>query len=67
MNYNNVECESSGTIVLPMELGPKNHDTKFHVLDLDLPFNILLGFPWIHVMQDVPSTFHQCIKLYHEG
>ncbi|KAH9301927.1 hypothetical protein KI387_013510, partial [Taxus chinensis] len=23
--------------------------------------------PWIHAMQAIPSTFHQCIKLKHEG
>ena len=25
-------------------------------------YNILLGHPWIHDMQAIPSTYHQCIK-----
>ncbi|KAH9329358.1 hypothetical protein KI387_001466, partial [Taxus chinensis] len=65
--YDNEERESTGTIIVPMEVGPTCHDTTFHVLDLDLPYNMLLGRPWIHAMQAIPSTFHQCIKLCHEG
>ncbi|KAH9316505.1 hypothetical protein KI387_025132 [Taxus chinensis] len=60
--YDNEERESVGTIVVPMEVGPTCHDTTFHVLDLDLPYNMLLGCPWIHAMQAIPSIFHQCIN-----
>lgn len=38
-----------------------------HVLDLDLPYNLLLGRPWIHAMQVVPSTYHQCLKFSFNG
>ena len=37
-------------------------DVTCQVLDLDLPYNILLGRPWIHGMQAVASTYHQCVK-----
>ncbi|KAH9319090.1 hypothetical protein KI387_020859, partial [Taxus chinensis] len=66
-SYDNEERESAGTIIVPMEVGPTYHDTTFHVLDIDLPYNTLLGHPWIHAIQAIPSTFHQCIKLCHEG
>lgn len=42
-------------------------DTPYQVIDLDLPYNILLGRPWIHNMQVVPSTYHQCLKFPYEG
>lgn len=31
-------------------------------MDLELPYNLLLGQPWIHALKAVPSTFHQCLK-----
>jgi len=60
--YENAERESVGTIHLPIMVGPVMRQTLFHVIDLDLTYNILLGRPWIHAIQYVPSTFHQCIK-----
>jgi hypothetical protein len=44
------ERSSQGTITLPIIVGPKVMDTKFQVLDLELPYNLLLGRPWIHDM-----------------
>lgn len=41
-------------------------ETTIEVIELDLPYNILLGFPWIHAMQVVASTYHQCIKFLYE-
>ncbi|XP_075079962.1 uncharacterized protein LOC107761909 [Nicotiana tabacum] len=37
-------------------------DTKFQVIDADMTYNIILGRPWIHKMDDVPSTMHEVIK-----
>ncbi|XP_075099210.1 uncharacterized protein LOC142176052 [Nicotiana tabacum] len=37
-------------------------DTKFQVIDTDMAYNIILDRPWIHEMDDVPSTLHQVIK-----
>ncbi|WP_044908681.1 retropepsin-like aspartic protease, partial [[Clostridium] innocuum] len=65
--YDNLERTSEGTITLPIQLGPAMQDTVCHVVDLDLPFNILLGRPWIHSIKAVPSTYHQCIKFPHQG
>jgi hypothetical protein len=60
--YNYQEWFSQGTIQLPIQVGPAIMDVTFQVLDLDLPYKILLGHPWIHDMQVVASTYHQCVK-----
>jgi hypothetical protein len=65
--YDNLERTSEGTIILPIHVGPVIQETLCHVVDLDLPYNILLGRPWIHSMQAVPSTYHQCIKFPYHG
>lgn len=65
--YDNVEKSSVGMINLPIQVGPIIQDTLCHIVDLDLPFNILLGRPWIHVMQVVSSTYHQCLKFPYQG
>ncbi|EEF25156.1 conserved hypothetical protein, partial [Ricinus communis] len=32
------------------------------VLDIPASFNLLLGRPWIHALEAVPSTLHQKVK-----
>ena len=53
--------------MLPLKAGSVVINTKCHVLDLDFPYNILLGRPWIHTLKVVPSTYHQCLKFPHQG
>ena len=65
--YDNLERTTEGTILLPLRVGPTTQETLCHVVDLNLPYNILLGRPWIHAMKAVPSTYHQCIKFLHNG
>lgn len=60
--YDDQERVSQGTIQLPIQVGLAIMDVTCQVLDLDLPYNILLGCPWIHDMQVVASTYHQCVK-----
>lgn len=47
---------------LPIRVGPTIQNIMFHVLDLYLSYNLLLGHPWIHAMRVVPSTYHQCLN-----
>lgn len=56
--YDDEERSSKGTVMLPIQVGPIQKDTMCQVLDIDLTYNILLGRPWIHEMQAVPSTYH---------
>ncbi|XP_070019920.1 uncharacterized protein [Nicotiana sylvestris] len=37
-------------------------DIKFQVVDMEMAYNMILGRPWIHEMDVVPSTLHQVIK-----
>lgn len=60
--YDDAGRVSKGMITLPLQVGPVTVETPCQVLDLDIPYNILLGHPWIHSLQAVPSTYHQCLK-----
>ncbi|XP_009764768.2 uncharacterized protein [Nicotiana sylvestris] len=37
-------------------------DTKFQVVEMEMAYYMILGRPWIHEMDAVPSTLHQVIK-----
>lgn len=65
--YDDKERSSKGVVTLPIRIGPTVVDTNFQVLDLILPYNILLGKPWIHAMKAIPSTYHQCLKFPYNG
>ena len=41
--------------------------TKFQVVDSKLSYNMLLGRPWIHDMEVVPSTLHGRLKFELQG
>ena len=40
---------------------------KFHVVDVESPFNAILRRPWITALNAVPSVAHQCLKFPYEG
>jgi hypothetical protein len=65
--YDDEERTSKGLIMLPIRMGPIVKNTFCQVLDQDFSYNILLGHPWIHDMQAVPSTYHQCLKFPYDG
>ena len=50
------------TIKLPIFVGGIIAWVKFVVLDKSAVYNVILGTPWIHQMQAIPSTYHQCVK-----
>lgn len=35
---------------------------KFSIIDTTTPYNAIIGTPWIHSMEAIPSTYHQCVK-----
>lgn len=63
--YDDAQCSSKECVTLPVRVGRMVKNVIFQVLDLPLPYNILLGRLWIHAMEAVPSTYHQCIKFPH--
>ncbi|XP_028081084.1 uncharacterized protein LOC114282575 [Camellia sinensis] len=50
-----------GRIVLPVVAGTKTLQIEFFVINTPSPYNAILGHPWIHQMEAVPSTYHQLI------
>ncbi|KAL4305618.1 hypothetical protein AHAS_Ahas16G0096300 [Arachis hypogaea] len=60
--FNGVGVKSRGCVNVVLEVGPIKTNNKFHVVDGSSSYHILLGRPWIHLHQCVPSSWHQCIK-----
>ena len=36
--------------------------TRFHVINTEVSYHVLLGRLWLHKHHLIPSTYHQCIK-----
>ena len=36
--------------------------TRFHVINTEVSYHVLLGHPWLHKHRLIPSMYHQCIK-----
>ncbi|XP_057808892.1 uncharacterized protein LOC131023369 [Salvia miltiorrhiza] len=51
-----------GEIDLPVYAEGVNLSTRFLVVDAPSAYNVILGCPWIHGMEAVPSTYHQVIR-----
>ncbi|KAF8104378.1 hypothetical protein N665_0172s0012 [Sinapis alba] len=51
-----------GTIHLRVHAHGVPKNVKFPVIDVQAPYNAILGSPWIHAMRAIPSTYHQCVK-----
>lgn len=65
--YDKEERTSKGLVLLSIRVGLLEKDVVCQVLDIPLSYNILLDRPWIHDMQAVPSTYHQCLKFPYNG
>ena len=53
---------TEGYVQLALRLGPIVALTRFHVINLEVPYHMLLGRPWYHKHRLIPSTYHQCVK-----
>ncbi len=51
-----------GYVNVNLEVGPIKSPTRFHVIDAETSYHILLGRPWLHTHSCVPSTLHLCLK-----
>ena len=47
---------------LEVQADTKKIRTEFMVINTPLPYNIILGRPWLHAMGAVPSTLHQLLR-----
>ena len=53
---------TEGYVQLALRVGPIVALTRFHVINLEVSYHVLLGRPWLHKHHLVPSTYHQCVK-----
>lgn len=60
--FNEKGQKTLGSITLPLQFDEFQTEAKFHVIDANTSFRALLGRPWLHEYEMVPSTLHQCIK-----
>ena len=65
--YDNSRREVLGTITLELTIGPMIKKVEFQVLNIASCFNMLLGRPWIHNIEDVPSSLYQKVHFPHKG
>ena len=65
--YDNSCREVSGTVTLELNIGPIIKKVEFQVLNIASCFNMLLGRPWIHDTEVIPSSLYQKVWFLHEG
>ena len=51
-----------GYVQLALRVGPIMALTRFHVINAEVSYHVLLGPPWLYKHRLIPSTYHQCIK-----
>lgn len=54
--------QTIGEVTLPVYTEGINMPTRFLVVDCLFSYNMILGRPWIHDMEAVPSMLHQLIN-----
>ncbi|XP_019263691.1 PREDICTED: uncharacterized protein LOC109241400 [Nicotiana attenuata] len=56
--FDGIKRDTIGEIDLILTIGPVDFEVTFQVQDMDTSYNFLLGRPWIHAAEAVPSTLH---------
>ena len=49
---------TEGYVQLALRVGPIVALTRFHVINSDVSYHILLGCPWLHKHSLIPSIYH---------
>ena len=65
--YNNSRREVLGTITLELTIGLMVKKVDFQALNIASCFNMLLGRPWTHDTEAVPSSLYQKVRFPHGG
>ncbi|KAL6570705.1 hypothetical protein OROGR_000255 [Orobanche gracilis] len=60
--FDGTRREVLGEIDLPVKVGPVTFLITFQVMDMVPGYSCLLGRPWIHPANSLPSTLHQKVK-----
>ena len=53
---------TEGYVQLALRVGSIMALTRFHVINAEVSYHVLLGPPWLYKHRLIPSTYHQCIK-----
>lgn len=56
--FNGTKQGILGEVTLPLEIGPSCFHVLFQVMEIELAYTMLLGRPWIHAADAIPSTLH---------
>jgi len=56
--FYNTKKECIGYVNMPIEVGGKCVNKKIYICQEKLPYNLLLGRPWIHKLKVINSTLH---------
>ncbi|KAJ9187107.1 hypothetical protein P3X46_002603 [Hevea brasiliensis] len=65
--FDGTRREVLGDIDLPLQIGTCTFNVTFQVMNIEPAYTMLLGRPWIHFANAVPSTLHQKIKYIMDG
>ena len=60
--FDGIRKEVIGNIELPNPIDPCIFNIDFQVMDINPSYNCLLGRPWIHMVEAIPSTFYLKVK-----
>ena len=53
---------TEGYVQLALRVGPIVALTRFHVINLEVSYHVLLECPWLYKHCLIPSTYHQRVK-----
>ncbi|XP_075665044.1 uncharacterized protein LOC142634638 [Castanea sativa] len=53
---------TEGYVQLALRVGPIVALTRFHVINSEVSYHVLLGRLWLYKHHLIPSTYHQCVK-----
>ncbi|XP_040934483.1 uncharacterized protein [Gossypium hirsutum] len=65
--FDGIERKVIWRIEIPLLIDPSTYKVDFLVMDIKPSYNCLLGRPWIHLVEAVPSLLHQKLKFITEG
>ena len=51
-----------GSINLVVKAGTMERIAEFLVVDRPVSYNVIMGTPWLNLMQAILSTYHLCLK-----
>ena len=62
VSFNGKVIIPRGQIRLPMQAGSGVVEVDFIMVDAYSPYTAIVGRPWLHALEAVPSTLHQKVK-----